>query len=178
MLVHRLGKHSELRLLDLHHAEALFDLVDRNRQHLREWLPWVDGASEPAFIRNFIQGRLEALARGEGFNLTIWHNQQIAGTLGLFDISPGQKAEVGYWLGKEFEGHGLMTLSVRALLGYAFDELGLERVQIKAAVENLKSRAIPERLGFKLEGVLRKDGFLYGRYVDHVLYSLLAEEWR
>ncbi|MDX2004987.1 MAG: GNAT family protein [Meiothermus sp.] len=176
MLAHRLDGDSELRLLQTHQAEALYALADRNRAHLREWLSWVDNAQDASFLRNFIRGRLEALARGQGFNLSVWHKGQVAGLVGLYDIN-GFKAEVGYWLGREFGGLGLMTRSVEALLGYAFGELELRRVQIKAHVDNGRSRAIPERLGFRLEGVLVSDDQLHGKPCDNALYALARQQW-
>ncbi|MDX2004988.1 MAG: GNAT family protein [Meiothermus sp.] len=176
MLRFPLDEHGELRLLLPQHAEALFDLTDRNRAHLRRWLPWVDGVLEPADTATFIQGRLDALARGTGFDLTIWQRGQIAGTVGLFDLN-GFKGEIGYWLGQGFEGQGLMSRSVSALLDYGFGELGLARVQIKAHTENLRSRAVPERLGFRLEGVLKNDAKLHGNLGDHALYAMTSLEW-
>ena len=71
-----------------------------------------------------------------------------------------------------------MTRSVTRLLEHAFDELKLNRVVIKCVPENLKSRAIPEKLGFEREGTEREGGWLHTRFVDHVVYSLLADEWR
>jgi ribosomal-protein-serine acetyltransferase len=70
-----------------------------------------------------------------------------------------------------------MTAAVRALIGHAFGVWGLHRIEIAAAVENARSRAIPERLGFREEGV-RRDGERHGeRYLDLVVYSLLDSEW-
>lgn len=176
MLRYPLDEQSELRLLQINHAEMLFDLVDRNRGHLRRWLSWVDQTHSPAEIATFIRSRLEALARNEGYTMGIWHGGKIAGSVDLFDCN-GIRGEIGYWLGQNFEGRGLMTKSVKALLGYAFDELGLARVQIKVHPDNLRSRAVPERLGFTLEGTLRNDYMLHGRLVDHVLYSITPEDW-
>jgi ribosomal-protein-serine acetyltransferase len=89
-----------------------------------------------------------------------------------------QSAEIGYWLAKGATGKGIITKSVEKLLEYAFDERNLNRVVIKCVPENTKSRAIPERLNFTIEGVEREAGWLHTRFVDHVVYSLLAREWR
>ena len=83
---------------------------------------------------------------------------------------------MGYWLDKEAQGTGLMTRSCSALLEHAFAELDLNRVEIRCAVDNARSRAIPERLGFRLEGQLRQAEWLYDRFVDHAVYGLLARE--
>ncbi len=78
MIVHRLDENSELRLLQAHHAEALYALADRNRAHLREWLTWVDSAHDSLFMLNFIRSRQEALAAARGYSLSIWHKGRVA----------------------------------------------------------------------------------------------------
>jgi ribosomal-protein-serine acetyltransferase len=103
----------------------------------------------------------------------------LAGTLTLFDIKPSHRtAEIGYWLGADFEGKGLMTRGVKALINYAFFEMGLNRLEIRTNINNLKSRAIPERLGFTLEGVLGQEVRLHGKSQDMALYALLQQDWR
>lgn len=75
------------------------------------------------------------------------------------------------------QGKGLMTKACETLVRHAFEDLGLNRVEIRAAVDNRKSRAIPERLGFQQEGVLRDAEWLYDRYADLVVYAMLAKDW-
>jgi ribosomal-protein-serine acetyltransferase len=89
-----------------------------------------------------------------------------------------RKTEIGYWLAAEAVGKGLATQAARAALDYLFRELKLNRVEILCAVDNERSQAIPKRLGFTQEGVLRQAHWITNRYVDHALYALLAEEWR
>jgi ribosomal-protein-serine acetyltransferase len=169
-----------LGLLLPRHAGALFALVDPNRDHLRPWLPWVDRTLRVEDSLAFIRSALQQLARHEGFHLGLWWGRELTGVLGVpwMDGANG-RAGLGYWLGAAFQGRGLMTRSVAALLDFLFDEWGLHRVQIRAAVANARSRAVPERLGFRLEGVLRGvERLSDGRRADHALYAILAEEWR
>lgn len=70
-----------------------------------------------------------------------------------------------------------MTRALKSLIAYGFKELGLNRIEVRVAVENKKSRALPERLGFTEEGRLREAERLYDHYVDHIIYGLLTEEW-
>jgi ribosomal-protein-serine acetyltransferase len=84
---------------------------------------------------------------------------------------------LGYWLAEKHQARGFMTMACRAYVEHAFGKLGLNRVEIRAATENHRSRAVPERLGFKLEGVVRDAEWLYDRYVDHAVYGLLARDW-
>lgn len=178
MLAHPLDEDSELRLLQLHQAEALLALINTNRKHLRRFLPWVDGITTIEDMKAFVQGALEELASGEQLPLTVWHQNQLAGTLTLHNIKASHRtAEIGYWLGTAFEGRGLMTQAVSALVVYAFRELNLNRLEIRASTKNLKSRAIPERLGFTLEGILRQEVVLYDKPQDMALYALLKQDW-
>ena len=101
------------------------------------------------------------------------------GVIGFHKIDWNNKStSIGYWLGEDYVGNGLMTKSVKAFVDYALIDLGLNRVEIRAAVENKKSRAIPERLGFTHEGTIRQSEWLYDHYVDHEVYGMLASDWK
>jgi ribosomal-protein-serine acetyltransferase len=87
-------------------------------------------------------------------------------------------AEIGYWLDKDMQGKGFITRATKALVTYAFQEYGLNKVEIHAAAENQQSRAIPERLGFTREGTIRQGEWLNGSVHDMVVYGMLASEWQ
>jgi ribosomal-protein-serine acetyltransferase len=89
----------------------------------------------------------------------------------------GIMGEVGYGIGSAHEGRGLVTAATRALIDIGFGELGLHRIVIRAGVGNARSRAIPERLGFTLEGHAREEGRGSGGFYDIVVYGLLDREW-
>lgn len=168
----------ELRILEDWDAEEMYRLIDRNREHLRQWLPWVDYETSVEDSRNFIRTSLQHYLDNESFSLGIRFQGQLAGVIGYHTINwPSRKVEIGYWLGAEFQGKGLMTRSCRAMVTYAFEKLLLNRVTILCATGNLRSRAIPERLGFTQEGILRESEWLYDHFVDLVGYSMLAREW-
>ncbi len=173
-----LGTDAELRLLELRHAREVFTLVNENRAHLRRWLTWVDATHTEQESRNFIHSALQQFADNRGFTAGIWYKNALAGVVGFNDIDwLDRKAEFGYWLGAKYQGHGLVTQACRALTTYSFIELGLNRVEILCATDNFKSRAIPERLGFTQEGILRQAQWLHHRFVDLVIYAMLAEDW-
>lgn len=169
----------ELRLWEERYADQLFDLTDRNRAHLREWLPWVDATKTVADTKAYMKDSLEKFAANDGFNAGIWYKGQLVGGVGFhFFDWPDRKTEIGYWLGQDFNGKGIMTRTCRTLVNYAFKELNLNRVIILCATDNWKSRAIPERLGFTQEGTARQAEWLYDHFVDLVTYSMLASEWQ
>ena len=88
-----------------------------------------------------------------------------------------RSTNIGYWLGERYRGSGVMMKSCQAFVEYAFRKLNINRVEIRCAEKNLRSRAIPERLGFVNEGMIREAEWLYDHYVDHVVYGVLAREW-
>ena len=178
MFTHKLTENTELRLLEERHAKELANLTDRNREHLRAWLPWVDASRTLEDRKNFIRRALKQFAKNKGFVAGIWHEGRLAGVISYNSIDwENRSVAVGYWLGEEYQGKGLVTAACRALVEHAFGELGLNRVVISCATENEKSCAIPERLGFRREGVQRQAAWLYDRFVDLVSYSALASEW-
>ncbi len=167
-----------LKILDLQDTNELFILTDQSKELLREWLPFIERNKTLADTEAFIKSTMNQFSVNNGFQAGIWHDGKIVGVIGFHKIDWINKStSIGYWLGKGYEGSGLMTKSVRALVNYAFCELKLNRVEIRVAEKNRKSRAIPERLCFVKEGCIRQDEWLYDHYVDHIVYGMLAEDW-
>jgi ribosomal-protein-serine acetyltransferase len=165
-----------LRDLEPEDAGELYELVDSNRHHLAEWMPWArdqDLARTERFLRTVAEKR----DRGEALEGAIVIDGRIAGCAGFPIVDPvARSAVIGYWIAEEHQGHGLVTRAVSALIDHAFGELGLHRLEISAATDNVRSRAIPERLGFTQEGVLREAEEVAGRRQDLAVYGLLARE--
>ena len=82
MFGYELGENTELRLLEERHAEQLADLTDRNREHLRTWLPWVDASRTVEDSKNFIRSTPKQFAENNGFQAGIWHEGRLAGVVG------------------------------------------------------------------------------------------------
>lgn len=178
MFRHSLDEHSELRLLELRQAETLFRLVDDNRSYLRAWLPWVDATRSPEDSREFIESSRRQLARDAGFSAGIWHRDRLAGVIGFHSLDRVHRVtSIGYWLDAGHQGKGLVTRACHALVRHALVDLELNRVEVRAATANHRSRAVAERLGFRLEGVLRDAEWLCDRYVDHAVYGMLARDF-
>lgn len=179
MFSYKIDEETEIRLLAERHAEQMFALTEENRDHLREWLPWVDNTKSVEDTRRFIKGALEQFAANEGFSAGLYYKGELAGVIGYHKIDwENRKAEIGYWISARFQGKGIVTRAARALVDYTFNELGFNRLEIRCAEGNRKSRAIAERLGFRQEGVLRESMLLYDRYLNMVIYGMLKEEWR
>ena len=165
-----------LRTLTPDDAEAVFRAVEDNRDRLRPYMPWEQMTHSPADILAFIERSLASPTDREANG--IWVGGDFAGSAGLRVDAAMHAGELGYWNVRRFEGQGLITKACRRLIEYGFIERDLHRIEIQAAADNHRSRAVAERLGFTFEASMR-DGHRHpdGTYVDQVVYGLLEHEW-
>jgi ribosomal-protein-serine acetyltransferase len=174
-----LDEKSQLKIFEKHHAADLYTVVDHCRSYLREWLPWVDSTDKVEVVEKFIESTRKQFADNNGFQAGIWFDGKICGALGYHAINWSNKStSLGYWLDERLQGKGLMTKACHALIDYAFTDYKLNRVEIRCATGNKKSRAVAERLGLVHEGTLRQaEKLASGEYVDHAVYAMLALDW-
>ncbi|WP_066186146.1 MULTISPECIES: GNAT family N-acetyltransferase [Gracilibacillus] len=178
MFVYKIDEDLSLKLVELRDSTRIFSLTDRSRNYLREWLSWVDTTNKEEDTIAFIKICLQGFAENKSLNAAILFKGEIVGVAGFNHLDWSNRiAYIGYWLAEDYQGNGIMTKVAKALTDYAFRELKLNKVEIRAAAENDKSRSIPERLGFTYEGHIRQAEWLYDHYVDHVIYGVLREEW-
>jgi ribosomal-protein-serine acetyltransferase len=171
-----LGDGLVVRTYTLDDAQALFDLIDANREHLRPWMIWEQTTKSPDDARTFIQSCLDASVDIEGNG--IWVGGELAGGVGLTIDTLSNSGEIGYWLAKVYEGRGFMTRVCERFFEVAFEELGLHRMELQAATTNERSRAVASRLGMREEGIWRDGIRVADGYLDAVGYGILEDEWR
>ncbi|MBN6186751.1 GNAT family N-acetyltransferase [Aneurinibacillus sp. BA2021] len=177
MVLH-INEHLALQEVEMRDAPALYALIDRNRRHLRRFMGWIDANRTVGDVELFISASIQRRMVQNGTDYTIRYNGAILGVIALHYIDwVNHRTSIGYWMSEDAQGRGIMTAAVHRLIAHAFDELGLNRIEIHCAVQNEKSRAIPERLGFTREGRIRQGEWLYDHYVDHIVYGLLKSEW-
>lgn len=166
---------SEINLIMLQEslAEKLFQLVDSDREYLNKWLPWVNHTKTVNDTKVFIKNSIVDFAEGKSMNLAIEYLNEIVGVTGYNTIYKDlKKVEIGYWLSSKQQGRGIITKSCTKLIQHAFNELDIEKVQISVAAENIKSRKVCEKLGFKLEGIIKNSEKLHDKIVDHAIYGM------
>jgi ribosomal-protein-serine acetyltransferase len=175
----RVDSEVELKLVAEQDAFTLFQLIDANRTYLRQWLPWIDATQTADDELAFIRSARAQFQANENISCSIWYQRQLVGTIGYHPFNQlNRSVEIGYWLAAQFQGKGIMTKACRAFVVYAFDELQFNKVEIRCAVDNARSCAIPQRLGFQQEGIIRQAEWHYDHYLDLRLYGLLATEWK
>jgi len=165
-----------VRPLETEDATELHALIEANREHLARWLPWAAGQDRNGTER-FIAEAEGQFARDDGFQAKIAPEGEIVGVVGFHAIDwINRNTSLGYWLAADAQGKGTMTTVVSSLLDHVFYEWELHRLEIHCAPGNARSRAIPERLGFRQEACLRETELIGGRYLDSVVYGLLEGE--
>lgn len=158
-------------------AAALTEVIAANRDHLMEWLPWAELHGFEDSVEYLRRKRLQ-VEMNDGFEGPIELDGRIVGTAGFHRIDwINRTTSIGYWLAAEAQGRGLMSAAVAALLDHAFGVWELHRVFIEVVVGNERSKAIPERLGFRREALLREAKLIRGSYEDTLLYAMLAPDW-
>ncbi len=168
----------DLRLFQPADAEVLNALILHNRAHLDAWMRWSARVQTLEDTRAFIERMAARYHEGSGFHAGIWLNDQLIGGYAVRDLDRNSsKAEIGYWLGAEFVGKGLVSRTSHAVIDLLFIQEHLHRLEIRAASDNRPSRAVAERLGFTFEGILRESEWITTSFRDHALYSLLDREW-
>ena len=168
-----------LKTLDMSDVEERFKVIENNREHLKKWLGWLDNMLTIEDAQVHTETTMKELEDKSNYNFGIYYNNKFAGIIAIKDISyRNQKAEIGYWLDKEFTGKGIMTQCCRVVINFAYETLNLNKITILTATENYKSQAIPKRLNFDLEGTLKEYECLYGKYVDNYIFSMLKRNWK
>jgi ribosomal-protein-serine acetyltransferase len=173
-----IGKDLELRLLSVNAAEALFQLIRRNLDQLRPWLAWVEYTHSAEDVRRYIISVAELHRKREALPTLIFSKGELAGAITLHKIDErNRSSSIGYWLGRDWQGRGIMTAACRAMVAMGFHDFHLHRIEIRCAVGNQKSCAIPQRLGFTREGIAREAEAHGEQFMDLVVWSMLAHEW-
>lgn len=157
------------------------ELRTRSREHLGPWEPaWPrDELSKNSFrrrIRHYQRESREDL--GYAFTIINERDGRLSGGITLSNVRRGvtQAASLGYWLGVDRTGTGLMTRSVKALIPFCFDELRLHRIEAACMPDNLSSLRVLEGCGFRREGLARKYLKINGAWRDHLLFAIIIDD--
>ena len=159
-------------------ADAVYEAVIANAEPLRPFMHWMTPDYSADSAREFVCRNIREFQERRSAGYGIFREKEFIGAIGFVSFDEkARKTELGYWISKCEEGKGIVSAACEVLLNYAFRDLGLNRVEIRCSAENRRSAAIPERLGFTKEGLLRKSEYRDGRLHDFVVYGLLADEW-
>ena len=170
-----LGDDAELRILEPGDAGDLFLLVGRNRERLGQYLPWVHTTRAVPDVAAFLASAAAQHAAGLGFHAAITVSGRVAGCAGMHPIDQTHRnVALGYWIDQDFQGKGLVTRATAELVRICFQDYCLHRLEIRCAVDNHRSCAVPRRLGFRQEGMLRGAQLVQDRWLDLLVFGKLA----
>ena len=159
-------------------AEELFNVVDKSRKHLHTWLDWVGNTVKPEHSLRFIQQALHQAHEQESLALGIFYNNRIIGGIGMHNWDQTtRRAQLGYWIGKEYEGKGIINKCLVKFADFLFEKIGLNKIEIHFSPTNKRSAKVAERLGCKIEGVIRQSVLRNGKPEDIVIAGLLKSEY-
>ena len=173
----QIDNHITLRTFVESDVEMVFNTALRNCDHLSEFMHWMTADYSLSSAEEFITRSIAAVASKSSLGFGMFRDERFIGSIGFtyFDWQ-ARKTEIGYWIDKREEGNGIVTKSCKRLVRYAFEDLNMNRIEIRCSTENARSAAIPERLGFRKEGVLRQAELRNGRLLDFSVYGLLAAD--
>src|SRR6266446_5254318 len=160
-------------------AGALYEAVRESISEVSPWLPWCHQNYSIEETREFISSREIASQGGEWYSFGIFEADggRLLGGVGINFINRvHQMANLGYWVRTSAAGRGVATAATRLAARFGFEQLGLHRIEIVAAVDNVASQRVAEKAGAKREGILRKRLLINGTPHDAVLFSLVRED--
>jgi RimJ/RimL family protein N-acetyltransferase len=136
--------------------------------------PYPEGAAE-----EWIEAANEANREGKGFTFAIALKAPptFIGSIGLGVEHHHQRAEIGYWIGKAYWGHGYVTEAVRRLIAFGFDDLNLNRIHARYFDCNPASGRVMQKAGMTYEGTLHAHYLKWGDYLDAHLYAILRKDY-
>jgi [ribosomal protein S5]-alanine N-acetyltransferase len=156
----------------------------RNVDWLTRWEPRrMPGQPDPAESFDAFVARCSARQRerqlGTGYGFGIFVTGELCGEINLSSVQRGpfQGGSVGYWVDCACAGNGYCPEALVLLARYAFEELGLHRLQISIVPRNLPSRRVVEKLGIRCEGTAVSYLQINGEWEDHLQYAMVADDW-
>ncbi|MDA3868210.1 MAG: GNAT family protein [Salinivirgaceae bacterium] len=177
-MIIKIDKELELKQLEQNDSFRIFELIDAQREYLGEWLPFVAFTQTITDSEQFVNSVINASQECFEYVFSIRKNNNFIGLIGFKDTDKlNRKTEMGYWLSERYQKQGIVTRCVDKLCQFAFNELEMNRIQVRCAVGNTSSANIPMRLGFTFEGIERDGELLSGnRFVDLEVYSKLKAD--
>ncbi len=172
------GKRTVLHSVGLNDVARLFSMIDGSREHLQEWLPWIDFVHSIDDERHIVEQWIYDMQMKSAIHLCITSEDKLVGFVSTHQIDwVNQKTSVGYWVGRRSLRHNYATEATAVLVNYLFENLRLHRIFIQAATGNAASNKVIKKLGFKWEGVLRENERIRERYLDHNIYGMTRSDF-
>ena len=161
-------------------ARRVFELIENNRTHLEKWETWVKDIKQSQDLLGMFRAAEADPEDIQQINYLVFMGGELTGSCALMEINKlTRSAKIAYWLGAEFTGRGIATRAAKTLEDLAFGTMDFNRLAIIMDDENKKSVAVAQRLGYKLDGIMRDDVLRSdGTIGNSCVYSKLKREWQ
>jgi RimJ/RimL family protein N-acetyltransferase len=162
-------------------AESIFKTIDKNRKHLEPWFPWPKSTLKVEDSLKYLFDKEQETETGKKVEYGIFINNEYIGNISIFYINEKNKSgEIGYWLSSLHTRNGYMTEAVKILEKEVFEEMKLNRIQIKCDEKNKASSGVAKKCGYKYEGKLREDIFSehFNIFRNTLVFSKLKSEYK
>ena len=168
--------HIQIRRYQPQDVDAVYAAVMESKAELSVWMPWCHEAYSRDDTQTWVGGRAEAWqAKSEWSFVVVNSDGQLLGAGGIHRIDTRNGvAEMGYWVRTSMTRQGIATAATRLMCEWAFNEAGLHRVEILAAVENVASQRVAEKAGATYEGILKQRLLVHNRRHDCSLFAITA----
>ena len=183
--VYLFGKRITMRPLAVNDFREWSEVRQRNGEWLTVWEPsrfpsQPDPTTEKSAFASRCLQRDRDRATGTAFQFGLFIDGRVAGEVNLNNVIRGamQSCTVGYWVDQDHAGHGYTVEGVALVMQFAFEQLGLHRVEICIVPRNHRSRRIMEKLEVREEGIAERYLEINGTWEDHVRYGITSEEWQ
>jgi ribosomal-protein-serine acetyltransferase len=159
------------------HLDGMWKAITVSRSELRVWMAWAEGSRGD--VRTYLERSEAERAEGLAYAFTVIADGAVVGSVGVNRVEVlDSNAEIGYWIRSDLSGRGLITEAVAGAVEWAFGELGLHRLELRAGVDNGASIRVAEKIGFTKCGVLRQASRGSNGWYDCYIYELLADDDR
>ncbi|MGX7263166.1 GNAT family N-acetyltransferase [Enterococcus crotali] len=159
-------------------AKELFELIDSDRKHLRQFLDFVDGTIDYTNQEDYFKMKLEGISKQTDALFFIAVDDKLIGCADFHGINlTNRQAEIGYWIHSKYKNQGITSKVVKKLCEYAFESLELNRLTIVADIENVPSNKVALKNGFTLVGTQKEERLMYDKLRDMNHYYLLKRDF-
>ena len=173
-----LGTNAWLALREPEHAQEVWQMVDKNREHLRPWFPWVDLYHSTDDALTAILSNQEQARTGISLNLGLWVDNEFCGMAGFTHIDPlRQRGSLGYWLDQQFQGKGWMRKACECVLNHGFTALALKEIHAECADQNHRSKHLLEAIGFQEAEIVQGPDWAQKSGLMYLRYRLTHQQW-
>lgn len=176
MFQQELENRIRIRVLEQSDIDAYHNLIMEAKDELKQWLTVSEKVATKEQTAENIAYQMKVNNPVPTLFMIEFENQ-LVGQISFHTIDhTNQSGEIGYWLLRAYQGHGIMTKALNFLITYGFMTLKLHRLEMKIAKGNTKSHLLAKRLGFRQEGVLKEAKYLNGQFIDYIVYGLLEQD--